>query len=144
MSVSRSRYLLPASLLAAVVAGCGGGPDVASVTGTVNLDGKPLEGAMVVFTPVAGGRSSGGRTDATGHYELIFSEDREGALPGEHLVRVSTFQKGDPDSGKQGVPEKVPPKYNSRSELKKTVKDEANVIDIDLESQPGAVPQPQE
>jgi len=49
------------------LAGCGGKPagypDTAPVNGTITLDGAPLEGASVSFSPVDG-RSSSGKTDA--------------------------------------------------------------------------------
>jgi hypothetical protein len=118
----------------ALSVGCGpGGPDVATVEGTVLLDGKPLEGAMVLFTPTAG-RPAGGLTDASGHYELVYSADRGGAMLGEHTVTISTFRPGDPDEGDVGVPEKVPARYNVQSDLKRTVEDKDNVIDFELDS----------
>jgi hypothetical protein len=129
----RSGGLAAAAML--LFAGCGpGGPETATVEGTVLLDGKPLEGATILFSPAAG-RPSGGLTDAEGHYELSYTADQDGALPGEHTITISTYRRGDPDEGVPGVPERVPAKYNVQTELKRTVKaDEDNVIDFDLDS----------
>lgn len=123
------------SLVALLVPGCGpAGPETASVEGTVTLDGKPLEGALVMFTPVAGGRPAAARTDEAGRYELQYTESRDGALLGEHTVSISTYQEGDVSSGIPNVPEKVPAKYNVHSELKKTVEAGNNTFDFPLDS----------
>jgi hypothetical protein len=122
--------------------GCG--PDnVGQVSGTVTLDGQPLEGAFVEFQPVAGNTPSRGITDAAGEYTLQYTRDIEGAELGEHTIRISTFNGGDPDAEppKPRVPEKVPAEYNSRTTLKATVEKGSNEIDFDLKSG-GAVAQP--
>lgn len=122
-------------VIAALAAGCGkDGPELASVEGVVVLDGQPLADATVLFTPVAAGRPSAALTDASGHYELIYTGDRDGALPGEHTVRVSTFVGGDPDSGRVGAPERVPAKYNEKTELKRIIEPDGSVVDLELDS----------
>ena len=127
-----------AAVALATTIGCGfggpGSPETAVVTGTVTLDGQPVEGALLIFTPIAGGRQSGGTTDAEGHYELTFSRDQPGALPGEHRIEISTLVETDPDSGTASVPEKLPAKYNVATELTRTVEADDNVIDFELDS----------
>jgi len=121
---------------AILAVGCGpSGPEVASVEGMVMLDGKPLESALVMFTPVAGGRPAAARTDAGGCYVLQYTEDRDGALLGEHVVSISTYQEGDVSSGIAIVPERVPAKYNVHSEIKTTVKAGNNNFDFPLSSE---------
>lgn len=63
--------LLPLAVAACLVWGCGRGtiPTV-EVTGTVTLDGKPLEGAMVGFYPASGGPPATGQTDSAGKFTL--------------------------------------------------------------------------
>lgn len=134
--MSNLRVLLPfaAASIAFSAVGCGGeGPELASVEGTVKLGGQPLDAAKVVFTPVGPGRPASARTDASGHYELVYSRDDGGAMLGEHTVSISTHTAGDPDSGTPGSPERVPARYNVRTELKKTVESGGNVIDFDLD-----------
>lgn len=139
---SHRLFLTTAALLPLWAAvGCGDRPALASVEGTVRLDGSPLENARVVFTPIGPGRPSSGRTDADGTYSLVYTSDRSGALPGEHAVSITTHVQGDVDSGSVGAPERVPVQYNVNSELKKTVKADDNVIDFDLESK-GKIVQP--
>ena len=121
-------------------AGCSDGPEVASVEDTVTLDGQPLEGALLIFTPKEGGRQSGGQTGSEGYYELTFSRDQDGALPGTHTIMISTIQEGDPDQGIPTAPEKLPAKYNTQTELSQQVESGENVIDFSLDSQRKIVP----
>jgi hypothetical protein len=73
--------------LAVLLVGCGGGNFVA-VTGTVTLDGKPLEGAGIMFQPDAGGIPATGTSDAEGRFTLTTGNER-GATIGIHSVAVS-------------------------------------------------------
>src|SRR5512138_20654 len=94
MMVDRMIYRFGGLALLALVAGCGGSgagdlPELAEVTGRVTMAGQPLEGAIVVFEPRQGGSLSTGVTDADGRFELIYSQDHKGAVPGQHTVKVS-------------------------------------------------------
>jgi hypothetical protein len=120
--------------------GCGAsGPEIATVEGTVKLDGSPLANASVVFIPAAGGRPAGARTDAAGHYQLNFSGGRKGAIPGKNKVRISTLRDpaiGDDGQLTPGSPETIPSQYNAQTTLEFDVKaDEANVADFDITSE---------
>lgn len=127
-------------LLVASVVGCAGG-DVGSVTGTVHLDGKPLEGALITFYPqieagagMEKGGASAGRTDAEGKYELIYNRDVKGAEVGKHLVYIETAVES--DGYGEGRGEELPKRYNSESELEVEVKPGRNTIDfLDLTSE---------
>lgn len=75
-----------------VIAGCGGqgGIDLTSVTGTVTSDGQPLAGADVTFMPVGEeGSPSAGTTDASGNFDLKYSDGRSGAALGSHQVVIT-------------------------------------------------------
>jgi len=89
-------------LLPLLTAGCSDGPEMHPVTGTVTLDGKPLEGASVVFHPIEKeGALAAGKTDAQGKYELRIRE-QPGALAGKYQVTVlltkTVGQRKNPDS----------------------------------------------
>lgn len=131
----RGSFVSAAVLAAAFFSGCGGsdGPELATVSGVVKLDGAPLKEAYVTFVPETGRPSYGG-TDENGHYELVYTPDKPGALPGTHTVRVSTQRGGDPESGTKAQPERVPKKFNTQSQLKKTVEVGFNTIDVELTS----------
>lgn len=78
------------------LAGCGKrGPAVNYVEGVVTLDGSPLEGATVGFSPVDAAKGMGavGRTGADGVFKLTTVQGGKveaGAVAGEYYV---TFQK---------------------------------------------------
>jgi len=123
-----------------VFCGCGGRSDIATVTGTVTLEGQPLANARIVFQPMGSGSASYGRTDAEGKYELQYGEDIMGATIGSHRVTISTFSAGDPDADPPDAitPELVPSKYNAETELHVEVSRGENTLNFDLE--PGPLP----
>lgn len=125
------------------LAGCGGPANVGQVTGSVTLNGAPLSGALVRFQPLATGSPSAAITDGDGKYSLKYTRSVLGAEVGEHQVSITTFAAGDPDADtpQASVPEKVPARYNSATELTATVKPGANQIDFPLEAS-GEVAQP--
>lgn len=101
------------------VLGCGSGTP--SVSGTVTLDGKPIEGATVTFTPDSkdgsGIGASYGKTDAQGRYSLrTVSGDKSGAVVGKHKVTISKASS-DPNNPEGAAKEWIPSRYNSKSEL---------------------------
>ena len=116
-------------LLAAILAGCGGGSQVAPVTGRVTLDGRPLEHADVMFQPDGSQRPSIGRTDADGRYTLAYKRGQPGAIVGEHSVRIYVSPE------LVAKPPRIPARYDSQSELRVEVQaDEENVLNFDLQS----------
>lgn len=114
--------------------GCGNG--LSGVSGTVTLDGKPLDKAFVEFSP-PNGRPSMGKTDSNGYYRLEYSTSQTGVEAGEHKVRIFTHEEASIDM-KTGEPtppvkEIVPAKYHRNSTLTAQVKSGSNKIDFDLE-----------
>lgn len=126
-----------------LTAGCGGsadGPETAPVYGVVTMDGEPLPNASVRFVPVGAeeGRPSFGYTDEEGYYILQYSGSAQGAMLGDHVVRISTFNAGEEDEYGDilpPTPETVPVKYNRDSELKRTVKAGDNEFNFELSSE---------
>jgi Carboxypeptidase regulatory-like domain len=75
--------------------GCAHKPAVeglVKVTGTVTYQGKPVEGATVVFSPEGKGRPASGRTDSSGRFQLTTLEANDGAMPGKYRVAISKFE----------------------------------------------------
>lgn len=120
--------LASAALLLVMAVGCvsGDAPGLAKeVTGRVTLKGQPLEDAVVLFEPKSG-RPSSGKTDADGRFVLYYSESYQGAVPGEHTVRISKME------GEAGQ-ELIPDRYNFNSTLTQTVtKEGPNDFTIEL------------
>ena len=106
-------------------------PELAKVTGIVTLDGRPLAGVLVQFTP-QDGRGSQGMTNQEGQYELGYVSDTKGAKIGSHRVKISTPQEDDSDPDAPRVTEKVPEKYNSETALTAEVKGGDNQIHFQL------------
>lgn len=154
----RLRLPRPAVLLAAVciplaAAGCGGGPRLAPVSGTVTYNGKPLAGATIVFHPDQElARGAMGHTDDQGRYTLWTNTPGDGALVGTHQVTITLRGPGEkaavnPALRKEGLGEAyydqvassgkplIPEKFFSTatSKLTATVEDKrSNEIDFPL------------
>lgn len=140
----RHSILTTATLLTACWAiGCGGSSEtevpLSSVTGTVTLDGQPLENAGVQFSPVdveviegtnLGGSSGFAETDADGRYRAQSGRE-SGLQPGNYLVQISKTSFDDNGSETNAVPDR----YNADSDLKiQVLENESNTFDFALES----------
>lgn len=128
----RGRFaaLLLAAVLGCLGTGCGRSdrPPLGTVTGVVTLDGVPLAGGLVVFTPRGPGRSSQSLTDASGRYELAYLRDIKGADVGPHTVQITIGA----ENGRGG--ELLPARYHSSTELTATVTPGRNRFDFPLSS----------
>ena len=105
LSVSKISFVIGILFLFTVV-GCGTkGPAVSAVSGTVLLDGEPLDGASVVFHPTSSsGLAGSGKTSADGTFVLSTFRATPGAgvVPGEYVVTISkeewpTFEEPEDD-----------------------------------------------
>jgi hypothetical protein len=113
--------------VAAFLAGCGASSKpygTAAVSGRITLDGKPLEGAKVIFFPIhdpqsgpLSGPESYGTTDADGRYVLTTAFGEKGATVGPNRVTVSTVKyeasASNPDAVRVVAPERIPKKYQT-------------------------------
>jgi len=74
-------------------------PNVVKVTGHVEYDGAAVEGAQVVFVPVAENASpASAKTDAQGNFTLTTywnatKSNLQGAMPGEYQVTVKKTEE---------------------------------------------------
>jgi hypothetical protein len=108
--------------------GCGSNK-FAPVSGKVTLNGKPLAHATVMFLPlgepgsIKAGEGSAGKTNEKGEFSLTSSTGQSGALVGKHQVSISALDpkvgESDTRPPRGGWPraDKVPARYNSKSEL---------------------------
>lgn len=133
--------------------GCSGskGPATAKVSGVVKHNGAPVDGATIVFSPVAGGRPATAVSDSQGHYDLSTYGDKDGAVPGDYKITVEktktegetpnlTYeqindmqQRGEPVPGPV-TKNLLPEKYISpaTTDLSATVKSGTNDVPLDL------------
>jgi hypothetical protein len=129
---SKGPCLLGFLLLAELaLSGCGNpNLSVAPVSGTVTLDGTPLQRASVTFQPNDGGRPSFGVTNDQGRYVLEHSMTELGAKVGVCTVRITTENRD--DDGK--VTKEMVPKRYAASPIEVKVESKSNTIDIPLTS----------
>lgn len=106
------KRLLLLALLSSAVVGCAES-DTIKVTGTVTMDGKPVDNAEVMFLP-AGGRMATGVTNSEGKFELSTNTAGDGAVPGDHKVTiVEHYAAGKPPPMTPGpLPTRFPPQYS--------------------------------
>jgi len=119
----------------AVGSGGGGAPTV-SVSGTVTVDGKPLDGATVVFTPVDAAKdgfapASHGTTDASGKYTLALTmTGKSGAIVGKHRVTIGKFEEPDVDDEESDElgeePASLVPEHDLTFDVSSSGTDQAN------------------
>jgi hypothetical protein len=134
-----SRLRISFAILMTVLAvvyngGCSGTskglPSLAPVSGTVTMDGEPLQKVLVTFLAEKGIVTSG-VTDAVGRYTLLYRGIHRGAGMGRNTVQVTTMPD-DPDRGLAKEP--IPAVYNNKSILTADVVAGANTFDFKLES----------
>jgi hypothetical protein len=104
MRIRHVSWFLAALVTALLGPGCG--KRLVTVKGVAALDGKPLEGALVTFTPLGGkGQSATGMTQPDGSFNLVTIPGNltgEGAWPGEYKVTVERDEY--PPPGTPGGP----------------------------------------
>lgn len=108
--------------VALALIGCSGSPyPLATVSGLVTLDDKPLVGARVGFQPRAQGGSvnagpgSYAKTDEKGRFTLQTLDGTNGAVVGQHRVRITTHTED--EQGRIIRQEEVPLKYLRKEPL---------------------------
>ncbi len=99
----------PNELKPQAAAGATPAPRPANVTGSVTLDGKPLAGATIVFTPVKEGRPASAVTDAQGRYSFSTSAKDTSISPGVYRVTITEGDSQDPAKPNQPKLDRVAP-----------------------------------
>lgn len=136
--------LVPVCFCLLLWPGCGrrqAGPELATVTGQVTLDGQPVGHGNVYFYPDSAKGTTGpmsmSEISPQGHYEIKSAGARAGAVIGHHRVRVEIRQPPKDERDTQ-PPLLTPERYNDpeTSGLATEVRSGAkNVFDIELTSQ---------
>ena len=131
------------ALLLILAGGCGSSAPrmdyskagLVQVRGTVRMSGEPLPGAIVLFEDPENGTFSSARTDAAGHYSLMFDSVQPGVTKGRKTVRIKTSGSlGEDDPAARSGRELVPARYNTKSELAVEVTGGSSSTDFDLDA----------
>jgi hypothetical protein len=97
ITIGRVLIILVGSCVVSI-SGCsdGSGPETADAVGTITMDGKPVDGANVIFHPIGtttNTLASQATTNAEGRFELSThigqGKYKRGVVPGEYAVAVS-------------------------------------------------------
>ncbi len=70
-------------------------PATVEVAGKVTLNGNPVEGATVAFSPDGEGHAASGTTDASGAYSLTSFVAGDGAVEGSYSVKITKISGGE-------------------------------------------------
>ena len=99
------------------IIGCDRPSNIVPVTGTVLLDGKPLEGAAVLFHPEADERPAVGITDNLGNFHLTTRTQGDGGCVGINRVSITKERndhtKHNTEEESQNFTLVTPPQYAS-------------------------------
>lgn len=94
MKASRTYVLFLFSLTTLLAVGCGGGSEISDgrvpASGTITLDGKPLESGSVGF--LGEGGASGVGIVKNGGFSVSQSANSTGIMPGSYKVTVTSWK----------------------------------------------------
>ena len=130
------------SLSVLLVTGCGGG---AGVSGSVSIDGQPVDGGGIAFLKEGGKEAVATGRVIAGRYELPRNPKMEA---GKYTVQI-TWQKptgkkvkDESDSGVEvdELAEYIPPEYNASSKLSVEITSGSNTHNFDLKGGGKAAP----
>ena len=137
-SVINVRHACLLLLFLVALAGCEKLPQFGRVSGTVTMNGQPLDQVRVLFMPDPEEGNQGAYsvciTDDDGKYDLVYSQDSEihGAIVGWHRCVVEDI-KGE-NTRDEVIPIRIPAEYSSsgHTPLRFEVKAEDQTFDIDI------------
>jgi hypothetical protein len=123
-----------------LIAGCGDPNARRAVSGTVSLNGRPLDQGSIYFAPIGQGSSEAGATIENGKYSIPRDV---GLVPGTYKVSIFSYDRGGAKVQSEEIPgepgatqfkERIPRKYNADSKLTAEVTASGkNVFDFNLD-----------
>ena len=108
------------------------------VSGTITLNGEPLQRGSILFAPTDPNSVSSGAEVSGGTFSI---PPHQGLTSGTYAVRIyatdETAEQVEPALPGPGIntqPERIPPEYNIKSKLSLEVLDEAAVFNLNIEA----------
>lgn len=129
--LANTSWLIMAVAATILLAGCG--PHPIPATGTVTLDGQPLDEAVILFVPVHENRQKTGSTIEEGRFEISAAD---GLLPGSYRVEIADNPPLDGPRHPHGAPSPrrlIPYAYAHHSPLTAEVAEDDESVTLDLE-----------
>lgn len=133
--LTRMRQVCCLFVAGLVCTGCGEGNPLGrhEISGSVTLNGQPLDHGTIEFNPAAMGDGvQTGGVIADGRYEIA---EAQGLPPGKYKVVISSAGPGKapvpidfPGDAPPPSPERIPAKYNAQTELTVDVTPESDGI----------------
>ena len=130
-----NRCLALASILTVTLAlGCGDGR--IPISGTVTVQGEPVEEGAISFIPVSGEGAVEGAAITQGSYSTLLTKGEKSVqINGRKKVGEKVYDPTMKDSPVLPVMEEVvPKKYNRDSPLKATISEEKDDLNFDLDA----------
>ncbi len=84
-------------VLVALLLGCGSDVELAPIRGKVLYNGQPLKFGGVTFQPIAGEPATG-TIQSDGSFTLTTFDEGQGATVGKNQVRVTCYERQDPNA----------------------------------------------
>ena len=135
--------LLSVGLVVLTLTGCGSGRTTAgaTATGTITVEGVPLDGGTIAFSPINRGSSAFGKIASDGTYEVETDAQTIGLAPGDYQIAIyyEPSETEDAQGNQVFGQNPVAKKYGDfdRSGLMATVSPGNNTFDLDLEPKKG-------
>jgi hypothetical protein len=127
------RSVVVASAALVLAAGCG--PALGVVSGTVTIDGQPVSGGIISFVPAEGSGTPATSNIESGKYEVrMIAGKKFVQISAPHVVGKRKEYEGPDAPLVEITEERLPPKYNSQTELTFEVKSGVNKQDWNLSS----------
>jgi hypothetical protein len=98
-------FLFSTAVLAVALAGCDSRPARVPVSGTVTIDGQPVEHGNIMVVP-SGMRPAYGKLGPGGKFTLTTFEENDGVAPGTHKVQIVATEPQGATAQKWHAPQK--------------------------------------
>lgn len=118
-------------ILTVLALGCGSKYDTVPVKGKVTYDGQPVPALILQFKP-AQGRASQGTTGPDGSFEMTYTIDQKGVMPGEHEITASWSPPSDDGSKPPEVVQKALDDFKAKGPVKATIDKPQEAYEIKL------------
>jgi hypothetical protein len=124
---------LAATLVAISALGCGANDGKSDVSGLVTVDGTPVSGGSISFTPVGGRGPSAGGVISEGRYQTrVVPGPVKVAISVQKVVGERKLYRAPNSPVQQVIEESLPPRYNEATELQIDVREDSSEHNFDL------------